>query len=57
MDKRPPPYFPQSALNPADENRYKRFKIVVGLVIAGLIVALIGAGLGIFYLVKWLFFA
>ncbi|HEY3102477.1 MAG TPA: hypothetical protein VGJ69_02725 [Pyrinomonadaceae bacterium] len=51
----PPPYFPQSSLSPPDQNRYRKFK----LVIAGLIVLLLaivgGAITGIVYLVKWLF--
>lgn len=55
MEKRPPPYFPQSSLNPADDNRYKKFKLVVGGAIAVLILLLIGAGFGIYYLVNWIF--
>ncbi|NNE97735.1 MAG: hypothetical protein HKN25_01810 [Pyrinomonadaceae bacterium] len=35
MDKRPPPYFPQSSLSPNDENRYRKFKLIVGALIAG----------------------
>lgn len=54
MDKRPPPYFPQSSLSPQDENRYKKFKLIVGLSIFGLILLLVGAGIGIYYLVSWL---
>jgi hypothetical protein len=30
---RPPPYFPQSQLSPGDENRYKKFKLAIGLLI------------------------
>ncbi len=56
MDKRPPPYFPQTSLSPTDENRYKKFKFIVALSIIGLILILVGAGFGIYYLVK-LFFA
>ncbi len=52
MDKRPPPYFPQTSLSPTDENRYKKFKLIVGLAIFGLILILVGAGFGIYYLVK-----
>lgn len=49
----PPPYFPQNSLAPPDENRYKKFKLVV--VLAGLLlVILLGAiGVGIWYLLKW----
>lgn len=50
---RPPPYFPQSQLSPSNENRYKRFKLVIGLLIFALILLLIGAGVGIYYLVSW----
>jgi len=50
----PPPYFPQSALSPPDEKRYRKFKLIIG----GLIVVLVGfvavAVVGIVYLVKWL---
>jgi hypothetical protein len=51
----PPPYFPQSSLAPPDKNRYRRFKLMmVGLSLV--LIALIGAaGLGIWYLIKWLF--
>lgn len=52
---RPPPYFPQNQLSPPDENRYKKFKLVVGALIGLLVLALIGAGIGIYYLLAWLF--
>ena len=55
MEKRPPPYFPQSSLNPANESRYKKFKLAIGLGIAALVLLLIGAGFGIYYLINWLF--
>jgi hypothetical protein len=51
---RPPPYFPQNQLSPPDENRYKKFKIVVGGVIFILTLLAIAAGVGIYYLVSWL---
>jgi len=52
---RPPPYFPQNQLSPPDENRYRKFKLVIaGAVAAGLII-LAALGFGIFYLVRWLF--
>lgn len=51
---RPPPYFPQNQLSPPDEKRYKKFKFIVGAVIAGLLVLLIAAGVGIYYLLAWL---
>jgi len=51
----PPPYFPQSSLAPADEKRYKKFKLA--LVGGALVVILIlaGAVLGIWYLLKFVF--
>ena len=51
---RPPPYFPQNQLSPPDEKRYRKFKIVVGAAIFILTLLLIGAGIGVFYLVRWL---
>ncbi len=55
MDKRPPPYFPQTQLSPGDDNRYKKFKLLVALAILGLVLLLIGAGFGVYYLINWLF--
>jgi hypothetical protein len=52
MSDRPPPYFPQSSLTPQDDNRYKKFKLFVALGILGFIVILVGAGFGIYYLIK-----
>ncbi|MBK8303311.1 MAG: hypothetical protein WBC19_08820 [Pyrinomonadaceae bacterium] len=52
---RPPPYFPQNQLSPPDENRYKKFKFVVGGLIFAAIALLIGIGVGIYYLIHWLF--
>lgn len=52
---RPPPYFPQNQLSPPDENRYRKFKIVVGLSILGLLVLLGAVGYGIYALISWLF--
>jgi hypothetical protein len=54
MDKRPPPYFPQTSLSPKDENRYKKFKVIVGLAIFGAILLLVGAGIGLYYLILWM---
>jgi hypothetical protein len=52
---RPPPYFPQNQLSPPDENRYRKFKIILGAIIVVSIMALIGVGFGIYYLLVWLF--
>ena len=51
---RPPPYFPQNQLSPPDENRYKKFKIVVGLVIFVVTLLAIAAGFGLYYLIAWM---
>lgn len=52
---RPPPYFPQNQLSPPDEKRYRKFKIIVG-VLALVLVAVIGAaGYGLYYLISSLF--
>jgi len=47
----PPPYFPQSSLAPADKNRYRKFKLIVALLVIGLILLLGGLGYGIWKLV------
>lgn len=52
---RPPPYFPQSQLSPGSDKRYKKFKLLVALAIFGLVLLLVGAGFGIYYLIKWAF--
>lgn len=51
---RPPPYFPQSQLSPPDPNKYKKFKLMVILGVSALILFLIGAGFGIYYLIQWM---
>lgn len=51
---RPPPYFPQNQLSPPDENRYRKFKFVVAALIAGFLLLVAGAGVGIYFLVRWL---
>ncbi|MCD9187335.1 MAG: hypothetical protein LUM44_12945 [Pyrinomonadaceae bacterium] len=51
---RPPPYFPQNQLSPPDENRYRKFKLIVASLILLLILILAGVGIGIYYLIIWL---
>jgi hypothetical protein len=51
----PPPYFPQSSLAPADENRYKKFKALLVLAVLLLLILLGGVGVGVWYLAKWIF--
>lgn len=55
MLNRPPPYFPQNQLSPPDDKRYKKFKLVIAGAIVGLLILLAGVGVGIYYLVGWLF--
>jgi hypothetical protein len=51
----PPPYFPQSALQPNDPNKYRKFKLIVAASILGVLIVLGGLVTGIVFLVKWLF--
>jgi hypothetical protein len=51
----PPPYFPQSSLSPPDKNRYRKFKLVMALVSLILVSVIAAAGIGVWYLIKWLF--
>jgi hypothetical protein len=51
----PPPYFPQGSLAPANKNRYRKFKLVMALIIFLLVLLLAGAGIAVWYLVKALF--
>ena len=51
----PPPYFPQGSLAPPDENRYKKFKLVILLAGVLLLLMLGGIGLATWYLLKWMF--
>jgi hypothetical protein len=49
----PPPYFPQSSLSPPDDNRYRKFKLVVAGITVFLLVIVGGAITGIIYLIRW----
>ena len=49
---RPPPYFPQNQLSPPDDKRYRKFKLIVGVLAVVLVLALAGAAYGIYYLVS-----
>lgn len=51
----PPPYFPQGSLAPADENRYKKFKLAMVAVVILLVLLLGGLGVGIWFLLEWMF--
>jgi hypothetical protein len=57
MPNRPPPYFPQEQLSPPDPKRYRAFKIAVAAFTILFILFLIGMGIGIYYLIRWLFFS
>ena len=50
----PPPYFPQSSLSPPDENRYRKFKLIVAGTVLLVLMVLGGAITGIVFLVRWL---
>jgi hypothetical protein len=52
---RPPPYFPQNSLNPPDDKRYLKFKIMIGVISLLVLSALVGIGFGIYYLFSWIF--
>jgi hypothetical protein len=52
----PPPYFPQSQLSPPDEGRAKKTKIALIGCLTLLIVLIGGSIVGLFYLIRWLFF-
>lgn len=52
---RPPPYFPQNQLSPPDENRYRKFKFIIGGLIVVLVLGLAAAGFGIYYLLTRFF--
>ena len=49
----PPPYFPQGSLNPPDKKRYRKFKLMITLGIMLLLAALVGAIVGVVYLIKY----
>ena len=48
----PPPYFPQSSLAPPDKNRYRKFKLIMVLVILLVAFVLVGLGFGGWFLIK-----
>ena len=50
----PPPYFPQSSLSPPDQNRYRKFKLMVAGAIVLLLAIAGGAVTGIVLLIRWL---
>jgi len=51
----PPPYFPQSSLAPPDKNRYRKFKFIAAGVLVLLLLALVGVGFGVWYLMRTVF--
>ncbi len=49
---RPPPYFPQNQLSPPDEKRYRKFKLIIGI-LAVVLLAVVGAiGYGLYYAIS-----
>ena len=52
----PPPYFPQSQLSPPDEGRAKKTKLVLIGCLALVVLLLGGTVVGLYFLIRWLFF-
>ncbi|MDT5061855.1 MAG: hypothetical protein QOH63_2314 [Acidobacteriota bacterium] len=52
----PPPYFPQGQLSPPDEGRAKKTKLALIGCLTLLIILVGGSIVGLFYLIRWLFF-
>ena len=48
----PPPYFPQGSLAPPDQNRYKKFKLMVFAIAILIILILGGVGWLVWYLLS-----
>lgn len=55
MLNRPPPYFPQNQLSPPDPHRYRKFKLAVAGIVVLLLFFLAALGVGLYYLLLWLF--
>ena len=49
---RPPPYFPQNQLSPPDENRYRKFKLIIVAGSVLLLLFLAGLGYAIYLLIR-----
>jgi hypothetical protein len=47
----PPPYFPQSSLSPPDPNRYRKFKLVIAVIIIAAIAAVGGVVTAAWYFI------
>ena len=52
----PPPYFPQNQLSPPDEGRARKTKIALFGCLALLLLLVGGFVVGIYFLIRWLFF-
>jgi len=52
---RPPPYFPQNQLSPPDENRYRKFKLIMAGIAFILVLIVAGLAYGIYLLISTLF--
>ncbi|HZH34510.1 MAG TPA: hypothetical protein VEX64_06685 [Pyrinomonadaceae bacterium] len=55
MSNKPPPYFPQSSLSPPDPNRYRKFKMTIAALAIVLVLLLVAACVGVYYLVRSMF--
>lgn len=51
----PPPYFPQGSLAPPDKSRFRRFKLMMFGIGVVLVLLLVAACAGLWYLAKWIF--
>ena len=53
----PPPYFPQSQLSPPDEGRARKTKLALFGCLALLLLIIGGSLVGLYFLIRWLFFS
>ncbi|MDT4965553.1 MAG: hypothetical protein QOJ64_290 [Acidobacteriota bacterium] len=52
----PPPYFPQGQLSPPDPGRARKTKLALFGCLALVLLFVGGAIVGLYYLIRWLFF-
>ncbi len=49
---RPPPYFPQNQLSPPSTKKYRNFKLTVAAILFVLVLIVVAAGYGVYYLIS-----